>query len=305
MDACRERKRPSTVDTRQAFQQSAMLISRTLSVSIVAMALAAPLAAQNFPQYGDELYRPRLRQPGKDVMWLPTPDPMVTRMLESARTRSDDVVYDLGAGDGRIPIAAAKEFGATAVGIEYDRELAALARRNAERAGVPGKVTIVEGDVFNEDFSRATVITLYLLPDLNQQLRPRILAMKPGTRVVSHLWDMGEWEPDETFRVAESEAFLWIVPARVEGRWMLRDERGLWEAELDLAQQFQRIGGTLTIRGRTQPLLGAYVEGKHLGLTFVDKDGGVRSVRVAVDGATMSGSLHFSGNPTPITGRRR
>jgi SAM-dependent methyltransferase len=238
-------------------------------------------------------------------MWLPTPDAMVERMLRMAKTTSADVVYDLGAGDGRLPIVAAKEFGATAVGIEYDRDLAALARRNAERAGVAGRVSIVAGDIFKEDFSRATVVTLYLLPDLNQQLRPQLLAMKPGTRVVSHAWDMGEWEPDATVRSDESEAFLWIVPARVEGRWTVRDEGGFFVGELELTQQFQRVGGTLTLRGKLQPLLGAYVDGESLGFTFVDLDGGVRSVRARIAGSTLSGSLRFAGNLTAVTGRRQ
>ena len=158
--------------------------------ALVALAPAAP--AQDFPRYGDALHEPKLRQEGKDVMWLPTPDAMVRRMLELARTGRGDVVYDLGAGEGRIPIAAARDFGATAVGIEYDADLAALAQRHAERAGVADRVRIVRGDIFREDFARATVVTLYLLPELNQQLRPRILALKPGTRVVSHMWDMGE-----------------------------------------------------------------------------------------------------------------
>ena len=274
-------------------------------VALLAILATGPLAAQVFPQYGDELYRPRLRQPGKDVMWLPTPDAMVTRMLRAAKTTSDDLVYDLGAGDGKIAIAAAKEFGAKAVGIEYDKELASLAQRNAERSGLANRVTIIQGDIFKEDFSAASVVTLYLLPDLNHQLRPQLLQMKPGTRVVSHLWDMAEWEPDETFRIGESEAFLWIVPARVDGRWMLRDDRGSWEGELDLTQQFQRIGGTLTIRGRPQPLLGAYVQGEVIGFTFVHPDGGLRSVRASVAGPTFAGSLRFAGNLTPIAGRRR
>ena len=280
-----------------------LALRRTLLAALVAIAVA-PLAAQEFPQYGDELYRPRLRQPGKDVMWLPTPEALIERMLLAAKTTSRDVVYDLGAGDGRIPIAAAKVFGARAFGIEYDGDLAALARRNAERAGVADKVTIIRGDIFKEDFSAATVVTLYLLPDLNQQLRPQLLGMRPGTRVVSHLWDMGEWEPDESLRVAESEAFLWIVPARVDGRWTLRDERGLVAGEIELKQQFQRVGGSLTMRGKAQPLLGAYVQGEHLGFTFVGDDGGVRSVRATIDGATLEGALRFAGTATPITGRR-
>ncbi len=268
---------------------------------------AMALAAQDFPQYGDDLYRPRLRQPGKDVMWLPTPDAMVMRMLRAAKTTEADLVYDLGAGDGRIAIAAANSFGATAVGIEYDQDLAALARRNAERAGVASRVTIVAGDIFNEDFSRATVVALYLLPDLNQQLRPALLRMKAGTRIVSYLWDMGEWEPDEVVRDGDGDgdAFLWIVPAHAAGRWSLRDDRGFLEAELDLAQRFQRVGGTLTVRGRKQPLLGAYVQGDTLGFTFVGADGGVRSVRAKVDGALLSGTVRLAGDLTPISGRRR
>jgi SAM-dependent methyltransferase len=284
---------------------NARMIARLVAATLLVLLPAAPLAAQDDPRYGDELYQPRLRQPGKDVMWLPTPEAMVTRMLQAARTTGRDLVYDLGAGEGRIPIAAARDFGARAVGIEYDPALAALARRNAQRAGVADKVTIVEGDIFEEDFSAATVVTLYLLPDLNQQLRPRLLKMKPGTRVVSHLWDMGEWEQDETIRAGDSEAFLWIVPANVAGRWTLRDEPGFVVAELDLRQQFQRIGGTLTIRGSTQPLLGAYVQGDQLGFTFVHADGGVRSVRVRIDGDTLSGSLRFAGSLTPIGGRRQ
>jgi SAM-dependent methyltransferase len=277
---------------------------RAVLTTLGVLALAEPLAAQDFPQFGDELYRPRLRQPGKDVMWLPTPDAMVVRMLQAAKTTRDDIVYDLGAGDGRIPIAAAKEFGAKAVGIEYDKDLAALARRNAERAGVAEKVTIIQGDIFKEDFSAASVVSLYLLPDLNQQLRPQLLRMKPGTRVVSHLWDMGEWEPDDTLRAGDSEAFVWIVPAQVGGRWTMRDSHDRWDGDLDITQQFQRIGGTLTIRGVTQPLLGAYVQGATLGFTFVAPDGGVRSARARVDGSAFSGSSQFSGHLTPIAGRR-
>lgn len=275
---------------------------RELTV-IAALAMAGCALAQDFPKYGDEVYQPRLRQPGKDVMWLPTPDAMVKRMLEAAKTTRSDVVYDLGAGEGRIPIAAAKQFGATAIGIEYDPALAALARRNAARAGVADKVTIVQGDIFKEDFSRATVVTLYLLPDLNYQLRPRLLEMKPGTRVVSHMWDMGEWEPDEAFVVEGSEAFLWIVPAQVAGRWSLRDDNG-WQGEATITQQFQRIGGTLTLRGKSQPLLGAYVNGSTVGFTFQDTDGGIRSVRAQVDGDRLAGQLRFAGNLTVLRGRR-
>ena len=271
---------------------------------VIALTVASAALAQTAQRYGDELYRPNLRQPGKDVMWLPTPDGMVTRMLHAAKVTSGDLVVDLGAGEGRIPIAAAKEFGATAIGIEYDPALAALARRNATRAGVGDKVTIIAGDMFKQDFSKATVVTMYLLPDLNFQLRPRLLAMKPGTRVVSHMWDMGEWEADETFDLDDSEGFMWIVPARVAGKWSLRDDRGHWQAEVTITQQFQRIGGTMHLYGKTQPILGAFISGSTMGFTFVDIHGGVRSLRAHVDGATLAGQLRYAGNLTPLTGAR-
>jgi SAM-dependent methyltransferase len=274
-----------------------------LTLPLLAVVLAAGARAQDFPRYGDEIYQPRLRQPGKDVMWIPTPDAMIPRMLSMARVNKGDLVYDLGAGEGRITIAAAKEFGATSVGIEYDPKMAELARRNAQRAGVADKVTIIQGDIFKEDFSKATVVALYLLPDLNHQLRPQLLKMKPGTRVVSHMWDMGEWEPDETVVQGESEAFLWVVPAPVAGRWTLRTQEG-WEAEARVSQLFQRIGGTLSIKGRTQPLLGAYVTGATMGFTFEDSDGAVRSIRVQVDGDRLAGQLRFVGNVSIVNGRR-
>ena len=275
------------------------------SIASIAVALAATrVAAQDFPKFGDEVYQPSYGQAGKDVIWIPTPDALVTRMLAVARVTSQDVVYDLGAGDGKIPIAAAKQFSAKAFGIEYNPDMAALARRNAERAGVADNVKIITGDIFKEDFTKATVITLYLLPALNLQLRPQILEMKPGTRVVSHAFHMGEWEPDEAFQVESRDGYLWIVPAKVAGRWNLKDDRGSLDATIELTQQFQRIGGTITIKGKTQPLLGAYVSGSNMGFTFVDADGGVRSVRAAVEGDTLKGTLRFAGLLSDVNGKR-
>jgi SAM-dependent methyltransferase len=271
---------------------------------IAVLAAATSALSQPVPTYGDALYEPKLRQPGKDVMWLPTPDAMVTRMLAAARTSRDDIVYDLGAGEGRIPIAAAREFGAMAVGIEYDPAMAALAERNVARAGVAARVRIIAGDVFKEDFTRATVVTLYLLPELNQQLRPQLLAMKPGTRVVSYMWDMADWEPDETIAQGGDHAFLWTVPARVAGNWTVRDDKGTTVATLTIAQQFQRVGGTIVIAGKAQPLLGAFVQGPTLGFTFVASDSGVRSARLRVDEARASGTMRFVEYVTPITASR-
>ena len=168
-----------------------------------------------------ETYVPKRGQMGKDVMWLPTSDDLVFKMLDAAQVGPQDELVDLGAGDGKIPIAAATQFGARAWGIEYNKDLAALAQRNAQRAGVAERVRIVHGDIFKEDFSKATVVTMYLLEELNAQLRPTILAMKPGTRVLSNTFSMGDWEPDQVIRVTNGTGYFWTVPAKVAGLWTL------------------------------------------------------------------------------------
>ena len=256
---------------------------------------------------GDDLYKPSVGQPGKDVVWVPTPDALVRRMLEQAKVGPEDLVFDLGCGDGKIPIAAAKDFHAIAKGIEYEANLAALARRNAERAGVAGKVEIITGDIFDpklqERFTRATVITMYLLPHLNLRLRPAILSMRPGTRVVSHAFHMSEWEPDEVFTVQGAEAFYWMVPAKAAGRWTLKADGG-WEGTIELDQRFQRVGGTLRIDGRTQPLLGPDLRGDVLSFTFVENDGRVRSARATLNDDRLEGKLTYARLVTPLTGQR-
>jgi SAM-dependent methyltransferase len=277
---------------------------RLLIASVVLSALlAVPAGAQPAPSSTDD-FKPSVGQAGKDVIWVPTPDALVTAMLKAAKTTRDDLVYDLGAGDGKIAIAAAKEFGARAVGIEYDPKMADFARANVLRAGVADKVTIVTGDIFVEDFSKATVVTLYLLPQLNIKLRPQILAMKPGTRVVSHQFHMGEWEPDETLKVEFRDAYLWIVPANVAGTWSLRETRGNVEASVNIVQQFQRIGGTSTAGGKTQPLLGPVVAGNAVEFTFAAADGRLQRARATVDGDTMTGDLLWSGTSSQFVARR-
>lgn len=296
------RRWPDVRRVRQFARQRHAAVS--LLLALCASAGASLASAQSAPAYGDAMYEPKLRQAGKDVMWLPTPDAMVARMLAAARTSSRDIVYDLGAGEGRIPIAAARDFGARAVGIEYDPQLAALATRNVARAGVENRVRIIAGDVFKEDFTPASVVTLYLLPDLNQQLRPQILALKPGTRVVSYMWDMGEWEPDETITQDGDQAFLWTVPAPVNGLWTVRDGNGRVAATLTVTQRFQRIGGTIAADGPVQPLLGAFVQGATMGFTFAGSDGGVRNARLRIAGARASGAMNFVDRATPITATR-
>jgi hypothetical protein len=148
-----------------------------------------------------------------DVFYVPTPDAVVDAMLEVANVSGTDVLYDLGSGDGRIPIAAARRFGTRGVGIEIDPERIRAANENRRRAGVEDKVTFVQGDLFAQDLSGATVITLYLLPQLNLKLRPTLLKLKPGTRIVSHDFGMGDWKPDRTLRVGRSTVYFWTVPS--------------------------------------------------------------------------------------------
>jgi SAM-dependent methyltransferase len=268
-----------------------------------ASALALPGAAQVKPE-GDETYQPTRGQAGKDVVWIPTSDALVIRMLGAVKTAKDDLVYDLGSGDGKIPIAAAKEYGAKAVGIEYNPEMAELARRNVKRAGVEHLVNIITGDIFVEDFSKATVVTMYLLPELNLRLRPIILGMKPGTRVTSHQFDMGDWEPDQQLKVETSDAYVWIVPATVGGELAFKDERDSFSGTLNLVQRYQRLGGMLVLGGKTQPLLGAWMDGDKLGFSFIDSENKLQSARMSVVGSGMTGTL-YDLRKTPLTGSKR
>jgi SAM-dependent methyltransferase len=189
-------------------------------------------------------YTPQRGQDGKDVVWAPTEDSMLVRMLQMARVAPSDKLYDLGSGDGKIPIAAAKHFGATAVGVEYDSNLVKHARCLAAADGVQARVTFVEGDIFETDFSDATVVTLYLLPELNLRLRPTLLAMKPGTRVVSYSFTMADWEPDDHIdSFGDGSAYFWVVPADAAGRWTFRPANGGEGFDVELEQRFQKLAG--------------------------------------------------------------
>ena len=258
-----------------------------------------------------ETYAPKLGQMGKDVMWLPTRDELVTQMLTAARVGPEDEVVDLGAGDGKIPIAAARQFGARAWGIEYNKDLAALAQRNAQRAGVAERVRIVHGDIFKEDFSQATVVTMYLLEELNAQLRPTILAMRPGTRVLSNTFSMGDWEPDQVIRAGTNTGYFWTVPAAVAGQWSVQGLAPQGPAVLRLSQRHQRLGGTLSWGGQTQTLLGASLNGADLHFSFVQTDGQLKAVLVRVQGASMQGEVvgpygmgDFQPEVVKVTGQR-
>jgi precorrin-6B methylase 2 len=243
------------------------------------LTLAATVAfAQDKPAGAD--YQPEVGQSGKDVVWVPTPQSLVDKMLDIAKVTPADYVIDLGSGDGRTVITAAKR-GTRALGIEYNPDMVALSQRNAAQAGVTDKATFMKADLFETDFSQATVITMFLLPDINLKLRPKILNLKPGTRIVSNSFTMGEWQHDRSVQATESEgcqsyctAYLWIVPAKVAGSWKLP------EGELTIKQSFQMITGTLTTGGKSTSLKGR-VSGDQI--SFKAGDAEYRG-RVAADG---------------------
>jgi hypothetical protein len=270
----------------------------------LASLLAAALAACSTGGAGDDTFRPLVGQAGKDVMWVPTLDGLVMPMLELAGVRADDVVYDLGSGDGKIPIWAARKYGARAVGIEYDGKLSALAQRNAERAGVTDRVKMIHGDIFKEDFSSATVLTLYLGEALNEKLRPTILAMKPGTRVVSNSFGMGTWEPDRTVRLPEQNPlFLWIVPARVGGTWTVEGLPEGGAATLRLEQSNQVVRGTLAgADGRALPVRGR-LDGVRIALDVGPEGAVARRLALEARDDAMRGTVAGDAART-VTARR-
>jgi SAM-dependent methyltransferase len=277
-------------------------------VTALAVALAVnPVFAQSAEstKLGDEKYEPRVGQSGKDVIWVPTNDAVADAMLKAANVKPTDLVYDLGAGDGKIAIAAAKNFGATAVGIEYNKEMAELAKRNTERAGVADKVKIIHGDIFVEDFSKATVVTMYLLPDLNLKIRPTILKMAPGTRIVTNSFNMGDWEPDDKVGTGYAQGYFWVVPGNAAGKWSLKGMEGSEQpASLEITQRYQRVGGVLNVYGKSQPILGATLSGNRLKFSFMDHSNQSRIVDVTLNGNELSGQVLENSPLYSITGTR-
>jgi SAM-dependent methyltransferase len=249
----------------------------------------------------EKAYKPQSGQHGKDVIWVPTTDTLVTRMLEMGKVSATDRVFDLGAGDGKIAIAAAKQFGATAVGIEYDPDMAKHAQCLVEVAGVEGKVKIIQGDIFQEDFSSATVLTLYLLPELNLKLRPTILGMKPGTRVVSHSFTMDDWEPDQELTISEGSAYLWVVPAKVAGDWAFRPRSGSGgNFTVHLDQTFQKLQGN----AGGQALTEAKLNGSQIELAFT-QGGQATKLQGQVDGQQIAARVTRDGKTTEYVGTRK
>jgi hypothetical protein len=283
-----------------------MRIAQPLIVAAAVSFLALSTAADARTRAECERdYKPQVGQAGKDVVWVPTPDELVNRMLTMAKVTAKDYVVDLGAGDGKIAIAAGKKFGATATGIEYNPDMARLAQCYVQAEGVGDKVKIIQGDIFKEDFSKATVVTMYLLPELNMRLRPTILAMKPGTRVTSHQFNMGDWEADETAEIEYRTAYLWIVPAKVEGNWTFRDEGGKTAFSVAMTQKFQRLSGEAGMGGNKNPLVGATLRGEEIKFAFNDDKGQTRTLTGTVRGNEITGTLRGPGNAEiKVSGKR-
>jgi hypothetical protein len=260
---------------------------RLLALSLCVSLLGAATASAQAAQTPAKPFEPQVGQAGKDVVWVPTPQALVDAMLNMTKVTPQDYVIDLGSGDGRTVITAAKR-GATALGIEYNPEMVELAKRNAAAAGVSSKATFVKADLFESDFSKATVITMFLLPSINMQLRPKLLDMKPGTRIAANTFTMEDWLADETQTITGDcsgwcTALLWIVPAKVAGTWQLP------QGTLTLTQQFQQIAGTLG----SAPISDAALRGDEIAFT-------VGSARYTgkVDGNSMKGTVAGGGTWT-------
>jgi SAM-dependent methyltransferase len=272
--------------------------SRFLALCLTVLAaLAGPASSAAWAQPGPD-YKPQIGQDGKDVVWVPTPQALVDKMLEIAKVGPQDFVVDLGSGDGRTVIGAAR-LGAAALGIEFNPRMVELSRRNAAKAGVSDKATFVNGDIFATDFSKATVVTMFLLPSLNVKLRPTILAMKPGTRVVSNNFDMGDWKADLTAHAGQDcagycKALLWIVPAKVDGTWQLGESR------LTLKQEYQHFKGQLATGNVVAAITDGRLEADKVAFTA----GGTRYIG-RVKGAVMEGTAMSDGKESKWTATRR
>ena len=229
--------------------------TRRAIFSLVMLAMTVMVSASAYaqtPATGQKPFEPQVGQAGKDVVWVPTPQGVVDKMLDMAHVTKTDFVMDLGSGDGRTVITAAKR-GARAMGIEYNPDMVELSKKNAEAAGMTARATFVKADLFETDFSKADVITMFLLPSINMKLRPKLLDLKPGTRIASNTFTMEDWQADETATVTDGcssswcTALFWIVPAKVDGTWTTPN------GELKLTQTFQMISGTMgsqAVQGR-------------------------------------------------------
>jgi Methyltransferase domain len=260
---------------------------REMLLTFFLAVIVATASAQAQPAQGD--YKPHVGQEGKDVIWVPTPQALVDKMLDMAKVTPRDYVIDLGSGDGRTVITAAKR-GAKALGIEYNPDMVELSKRNAAKEGVSDRASFAKADLFESDFSDATVITMFLLPGINIRLRPKLLDLRPGTRIVSNSFTMGEWAADEEGTVKNGcasycTALLWIVPAKVEGTWELP------QGELSLTQTFQMVSGTLRSGNVSTPITNGRLNGDQISFSA-----GGNHYTGYVNGNVMEGKVG-SGSP--------
>jgi hypothetical protein len=267
---------------------------RQLLLVFCLLLAAVPAFAQATQTQKPQPFQPQIAQAGKDVVWVPTPQALVDKMLDMAGVTPQDFVMDLGSGDGRTVITAAKR-GAHALGIEYNPDMVELSKQNAEKEGVSARAEFVKADLFETDLSKATVITLFLLPDINLRLRPKILDLKPGTRIVSNTFTMEDWNADEIATVGEDcvswcTALFWIVPAKADGVWTLAN------GELTLTQSFQMLTGTLHVGSNDVPVVDGRLRGEQISFTA----GGTKYAG-KVNGATMEGTATTSAGSTKWT----
>src|SRR6266699_2867081 len=254
---------------------------------VLCFSALARIAFGQAPQIKEQ-FEPEVGQAGKDVVWVPTPQVLVEKMLDLAKIATQDYVIDLGSGDGRTVITASKR-GARALGIEYNPDMVELSKRNAAIEGVGDRVSFLKADLFESDFSQATVITMFLLPEINLKLRPKILDLKPGTRIVSNTFTMGEWNADETSSVTENclswcTALLWIVPAKIDGTWHLA------QGDLRLNQTFQEFSGTLAAGGNTTTITNGKIRGDELSFTAGSAQYTGRVAANTITGTVKSGA---------------
>ena len=257
-----------------------MTLSRRLACLAAAALIVAMLSPGDAGAQSDKPFEPTVGQEGKDVIWVPTPQALVDRMMTMANVTAQDYVIDLGSGDGRTVITAAK-LGAKAHGIEYNEKMVELSRQNAEKEGVAGRATFTKADIFESDFSQATVITMFLLEELNLKLRPQLLQLEPGTRLVSNTFNMGEWKEDDKVEAKADctsycRAFLWIVPAKIEGNWQLvQDPEGASKttSTISLTQEFQMVSGSAKpATGAAVKVSGGRVRGQEVTFKVADTE---------------------------------
>jgi SAM-dependent methyltransferase len=266
------------------------------TVAFLALNVAHAQSATKEAAAASKEFTPEVGQAGKDVVWVPTAQTLVNKLLDMAKLTPKDILYDLGSGDGRTVITAAKR-GARAYGIEYNPDMVELSKRNAAKEGVSDKATFEKADIFESDFSKATVITLFLLPSLNVKLRPTLLNMKPGTRVAANSFDMGDWKPDQTARVEGDcgswcTAYLWIVPAKVEGAWKTAN------GELTLKQEFQVISGTLRTGDKSLAISNGKLDGERIAFSVGAAKYSGRVNGDSIEGISNAGTARTPWNAT-------